>query len=70
MHEYDPTGSKSRQQESYRTILFAIGTVCTLMFILGACMVAQTPVKVDLGRKIVTKPLPKPVPVKLGQPTK
>jgi hypothetical protein len=70
MHISDPTGALHRSQQSYtnRTILYAIGTICAMLFLFGAVMVAQTPKHVFLGQKIPVRTMPKPVVVKLGQP--
>jgi hypothetical protein len=72
MHEFDPAGTLRRRQQSYfnRTIIFAIGTVCAMVLLLGAVMVAQTPKHVSLGQKIPVRTMPKPVPVKLGKELK
>lgn len=72
MHTFDPTGQLHRSQQSYtiRTTLYAMGTVCALLFLFGAVMVAQTPKHVFLGQKIPVRTMPKPVIVKLGRGTR
>lgn len=67
MHKFDRDGKLYKQRnESYRAILFAIGTICALLFLAGAVMAAQTPKPVSLGQKApVARVAPLPTVVRL-----